>query len=503
MRLATIEQSRELDMLSKKVYGVPGELLMESAGALSAKEIIQSYFPELKKGSVYIICGPGNNGGDGLVLARHLHSSGYRNVNILTLAPFEKSSPLFKQQLNRVELFSIKVFDLLKNPEKMEKLRSASLVVDALFGIGLSSSLEDKYLKIVDFINAVKVPVVSLDCPSGLNCDQGTALNAVVKASMTLSFGLAKPGFFVGDGPAAVGKLRVLSIGYAYESLRGVATSHFAFTDKLARRYLPRRGTNTNKSDHGHVLVFAGSEEMPGAGILSATSAYRMGAGYVTWACSEKSLFQQLERAPEILCTESTNPEIWDKKVTAAVIGPGFGVNEHTRDIILKLKDQDYPVVLDADGISTCVKYDLFPVPENWVITPHSGELSRITGVDVHNIEENRFEAVLNCVKITSGHVLLKGFRSVIAQKDRVMVILSGNSALAKAGTGDVLSGMIAALLAQDLETLQASATACYIHGRMADEWVRVGHDRQSLLASDLTQHLPQLMSQLRGGALV
>ncbi|MBT4760966.1 MAG: NAD(P)H-hydrate dehydratase [Bdellovibrionaceae bacterium] len=502
MRLTTIKQSQEIERLTQEVYGISGELLMESAGTLASRELIQSYFPELKKGTAYIICGPGNNGGDGLVLARHLHSASYRNIVVMTLSRPEKSSELFKTQLKRAELSRIKIISLLEQPEKMEQLKSASIIVDALFGIGLSAGLEESYLKAVDMMNSVKVPVVSLDVPSGLDADQGVALNATVKASMTLSFGLAKPGFFVGDGPSAVGKLRVLSIGFPYECLRRVATTHFAFTDKLARRYLPSRGEKTNKSDHGHVLVLAGSPDMRGAGILSALSAYRMGAGYVTWA-SEGLNISELESAPELLCKNINDKDLLSKEYTAIVIGPGFGVNENTKDWIEKLKTLKTPVVLDADAITTCVDYNLFPLPDNWVVTPHAGELSRITGEDAHHIENNRYEAALEAVKITGGFVLFKGFRTLLANKNRVMVVLSGNSALAKAGTGDVLSGMIAALMAQDVEPLQAAATACYIHGRMADEWIRVGNDKQSLLASDLTNHLPQLMSRLRGGALV
>ena len=161
------------------------------------------------------------------------------------------------------------------------------------------------------------------------------------------------------------------------------------------------------------------------------------------------------------------------------------------------------PVVVDADAISTCVEYDLFPLPESWVITPHTGELSKILKMTVRDIENDRYAAALKAAEQVGCHVLLKGYRSIFAYEQRAMVINSGNSALAKAGTGDVLTGMIAGLIAQGFDTIMATATAAYIHGRMADEWVRVGNNKRSLTASDLSKHLPNLMTRLEGGNLI
>ncbi len=503
MRLATVLQAQEIDKLSQEVYGLTSEVLMESAGATAAREIDLAYFPELKRGMTAVVCGPGHNGGDGLVLARHLHSSGHRDLYVFFFAPESKRSELFKIQLKRAELQGLRIVDLQKHPEKLEQLRSASLLVDALFGIGLNRKIEDEYLQILELMNSAKAPVISLDCPSGLNCDQGTLDGYAIKASMTLTFGLAKPGFFVNEGPSHVGKLRILSIGFPFEALRGIATTHFLFSDKLARRYLPRRKETSNKSMHGHLLVVAGSEGHWGAGVLASAAAYRMGVGYVTWASFE-SPSDQIKEAPEILTAKLSDPDLWTKKFSAVVVGPGLGVSRRTADLIERLKTENTaPVILDADALTTCVEFDLFPLPASWIVTPHSGELSRILKIEAREIDKNRFKSSLAASEAMGCHVLLKGFRSLIAFKGRSMVIHSGNSALAKAGTGDVLSGMIGALLAQGLETLQASATAAYIHGRIADEWVRVGNDRRSLLASDLKDHLPQLLQRISLGHLL
>ncbi len=499
MRLATMDQARQIDELSQTVYGLSAEVLMEAAGATASREIDLTFLPELTRGSASVVCGSGHNGGDGLVVARHLHSTGHRDLKVFLVGSESDTSELFKTQLKRAELQGLRVISLSEHPERLPEIKSSALIVDALIGVGLKSAVRDNYAKVIDVINSSRTPVVSLDVPSGLNADTGRVEGAAVRASMTVTFGLAKPGFFVSEGPQTTGKLRVLPIGFPYEALRGVATSHFLFTEKLARRYLPDRVENSNKSDFGRLLVAAGRPGFWGAGILASSAAYRMGAGYVNWV-SWTEPTEELSQIPEVL-TGVLNHELVDRSFAAAAIGPGIGVSEDTAKWIELLRAREgMPVVVDADAITTCVEHGLFPLPSNWVITPHAGELARVLKVNAVDIEKNRFEAALTAHKIVGCHVLLKGYRSLIAHGDRSLVVHSGNSALAKAGTGDVLTGMIGALLAQGLDTPQAAATAAYLHGRLADEWVRSGQDKASLMASDLRDLLPQIVSRLRLG---
>lgn len=503
MRLGTVRQCQRIDELSQQAYDLSSEILMESAGCLASRELEQSYFPEISKGPIAVVCGPGNNGGDGFVVARHLHSRGHRDLTVFQLADQNRCSKLVQAQKKRAELQGLKVIDLVSNPSRLDDLASHTLIVDGLFGIGLSRPVEGEYLRLIDALNSSKGLKVSLDTPSGLHCDTGRVQGSTVRADMTLSFGLAKPGFFVGDGPHHVGRLRTLSIGFPFKALRATATTHFLFNERLARRYLPKRKNQTNKSDHGRLLVAAGSEGLWGAGILCSTSAYRMGVGYVFWV-STQAPTEELKQVPEVICSSWQAPRDWERSYDAVAIGPGLGLNSQTAEMLRQLKEhQKKAVVVDADAIQTCVEHALFPLPQDWVITPHTGELSRVLGWSVQEIQQDRFAAAKKASEVTGCHVLLKGFRSVIGYQDRCMVIHSGNSALAKAGTGDVLTGMIGALLAQGLETLQATATAAYIHGRLADEWVRSGHSKNSLMASDLKDHLPQLLSRLAQGALV
>jgi len=500
MRLATVDQAKQIDETSQKSYGLTAEILMESAGVAAAREIDLAFLPELARGGVTIVCGPGNNGGDGLAVARHLHSAGHRDLKVFLIAPEERRSALFRVQLRRAQLQGLRLIDLSAAPERTAHIRDSQLIIDAVFGIGLSRPVEEPYLPVIEAMNAARAAKVSLDTPSGLNADTGRVEGVAVKAAMTVTFGLAKPGFFVSEGPAHVGKLRILPIGFPREALREIATSHFLFNERLAKRYLPARKDTSNKSNHGRLLMLAGREGFWGAGILASTAAFRMGAGYVQWA-SFDAPYESLKEVPEVLTGEIGDESLWRSRFTAACVGPGLGAGKETAALIERLKTiEGLPVVVDADAITACVEHDLFPLPANWILTPHSGELSRILKVPAPDIEKDRFAAAFQACRKTKCHVLLKGYRSLIAYGQRCMVIYAGNSALAKAGTGDVLTGMIGGLLAQGLDTTQGAATAAYLHGRLADDWVRAGNDKAGLTASDLKAALPQAISRLRAG---
>ncbi|MEQ1664788.1 MAG: NAD(P)H-hydrate epimerase, partial [Bdellovibrionales bacterium] len=196
MRLLTVQQSKEVDNLACKVYGLNTEILMESAGLIAARECQLNFYPELTRGLTTVFCGPGHNGGDGLVMARHLHSMGYRNLLVVLAAPTTQRTQQFKIQLKRAELHGLRVVDGFKDIKKLEQLKSSTLVVDALFGIGFSKKIEKDYRLLIEKIISLKVPILSLDSPSGLNCNTGIAANGAIKAHTTFTFGLAKPGFF-------------------------------------------------------------------------------------------------------------------------------------------------------------------------------------------------------------------------------------------------------------------------------------------------------------------
>jgi len=501
MRLATREQASQIDSQTQSQFDLSSEVLMESAGALAAREIAN--LRDTK--NVVIVCGPGHNGGDGLVVARHLHGRAVKSVRVCFVGEGrfdEVRSPLVKLQLSRVRALGLEVVNASDLARSLPGLLSqADLIVDAIFGIGFRGPMTSPYDRIVEQINSAKVRVVSLDVPSGLNVDSGTVARAgqAVRADLTLTFGLAKPGFFVNSGPAHVGRLKVIPIGLPQKLQREIAHSHFLFTQRLAKQLLPDRGPAANKSNFGHALVLAGRKGFWGAGLLASTAAYRVGAGYVTWA-SHICPDEMLQDLPEVLMANAHEPEVWQKKFTAVALGPGLGFGPETAELIERAKSHvNLPVLLDADGITACVTHGLFPLPSHWVMTPHAGELARVLGCDAKEIEADRFQAVQRARDRVGCLILLKGFRSVLGFEDKMGVIYSGNVALAKAGTGDVLTGMIAGFLAQGLLPAHAALLGSYLHGRMADVWIRSGQDISALSASDLNALLPALLSRFRG----
>ena len=540
MRLASILESQKIDKLSEEAYKISGDILMESAGLLASYKIrklflkknnqTQKEISEMTQKEIAVFSGKGNNGGDGLVVARHLHSMGVPNIHVYILS--DDGSSLFAKQLERLKKLEVKItnFNQKRREEKEfsftpKDLKNTFLIVDAIFGIGLSRSIEDNFLRqLIDSINASRVFIVSLDTPSGLDCDRGIVRGKAIQARETFTFGLAKPGFFVEEGPHLVGRLHILPIGFPKRVQEKIATSYSLITKKDIQGFLPQRTNRSHKGNYGSCLIAAGRLGFWGSGILATSAAYKMGAGYVIWSSHEEPL-QCLKQVPEVLTqnVESTLSYLSDekdrkldhekngnlsssvlKKIKAFALGPGLGVNVKTAKLIEVLKEREnsgkyVSVLLDADAITTAVRYKLFPLPAHWVLTPHAGELLRILKtkddkITLEAIEKDRFHFAIRASQISGCSVLFKGFRSVFSQKGHCFIISTGNSALAKAGSGDVLTGMIVGLMAQGLNSFQAVCSATYIHGLIADEWVKKNYGKGSLNPSDVISLLPQYL---------
>ena len=491
MRLATVEQMRALEAQSSADYDLDPLILMEAAGAQAAQELTLAHWLELKRGSAVVVCGPGHNGGDGFVVARHLLAQNYK---VRVVAVGEARTEFDQRQRDRF---------IRQGGQLVEAgaLKGASLIVDALFGLGFKPGITAAFSDVIERMNRAPAPKVSLDVPSGLDADTGLVMGAAVRAVRTLTFGPCKPGFYLNDGSAHVGRVRRLSAGFPRALVRQIATTHHLFSARDARCLIPRREPKSHKSNHGHTLVLAGRPGFWGAGALAAESALRAGSGYVTWASFTAP--EAVGRLPEALTATLTPDLIKQNSYTAVAIGPGLGHGSEVAEILRALQTQGVPVVCDADAITACVKHNLFPVPANWILTPHAGELGRVLGVEAKTIEQNRVHAVTEALRVTGGHVLLKGFRTVVGSSDPLKfdIINSGNAALAKAGTGDVLTGLIAGLLAQGLSPRDAATTGAYLHGHLADEWIENGQDQIALLAGDLPRALPALLTKLRARA--
>jgi hydroxyethylthiazole kinase-like uncharacterized protein yjeF len=486
MRLATLQEMKAVEIYAEKELKLSPEILMETAGILSAREIQNSFLPELRNGKVAVICGPGNNGGDGLVLARHLYAYGFLGTEVFIFDSSGKKSNLFTLQLERVKKSGVKL-NTLNAPKDL---------------VGFSLYVID----VIEFLNSSKVPVVSLDIPTGLDSMTDKFYGACVRASSTLTFGASKPSLYGQKSVEYVGKIRVVPLGISQSTYHQFCNSHFVVNEAWAKRLLPVKSETSNKFSRGRLYVRAGSPGTWGAAALSCQGAYRMGAGYVTLVTSDESeakLYLGQQIGPEVLMVSQDDPKIF-AKTGAIIAGPGAGVNKNLRKFIEDLINQDIlAVVIDADGLTVLAEMkkenpDL-KLPQSWLLTPHSGELSRLLdNIPVERIESERIKYAMEASAKWGCHILLKGLRTLVITPDmKVAFVTSGNSALAKAGTGDVLSGFIGSLMAQGLETFEAATTGAYIHGRVADDWIREGQNINAFIASDLIGRLSSTLQRL------
>ena len=510
--IATSVQSAKIDRLATKDYHLTPEILMESAGALSAQKILRHIKKKkpykkqrhYKAGhpikTVVVFCGPGHNGGDGLVVARHLLSEG---VSVIVFLPDTKSSSLYELQKKRLQAMGNSIekrkllkINSLKNKTALKKhLKEDTLIVDALFGVGLSRPLTGVYKQVIQEINASKNYVVSLDTPSGLNVDTGEVWGCAVQAKLTLSFGVAKPGFYLSQGPVLTGRVKTFSIGFPHKLLKEVADTCFLIDSLWVCARWPIRLPQDHKARQGHLLVLAGSKGYSGAGYLTALSAYRMGVGYVTWAGNNITSYQK--NVPEALTQTLSDPDLFKKK-TAVAIGPGLGTGEHTKKLLISLKKTKLPVIVDADAWTVCVEKNLFPLPPHWVVTPHSGELARLFKIKGRDIDKDRTHYAMKASRQVGCPVLLKGFYSVLAKDKQCWIIPTGNSALAKAGTGDVLTGFIAALTARSSSAFDSAGMGSFVHGLLAEYATKKIKTKDTLMAQDLKDILPIVLKKYK-----
>lgn len=467
MRLATREEIYKIDARAAKDFNLPSAVLVEKAGQALTTEF-ERLLKTLKIGlgvRIGIWCGPGKNGDDGRVMARLLREKNYQ-VTLLEGTKWDPSS-----------------FDIL---------------IDALFGVGLNRNIESENHQQIQKINAAKKLVISLDIPSGLDANCGIALGIAVKAAWTLTIAPAKPGLFIQEGPTYAGKIRRVFIGFPESLLRSEAQSTFLIGSASARHLLPPRGRTANKSNFGHLLVIAGSPGMDGAAQLVTEAAMRMGCGYVT-LCSLSSEASVRSR-PD--CLQLSLAKFYQsdlQKYSAVVVGPGLGLGEESKKIFAHLLRAHAKVLVDADALNILSSY-LIPqkLPEGWILTPHAGELGRLLKKSSKELERDRLGAVKLAVRDLNAHILFKGFRTVLGTFGKSYIIGSGNVSLAKAGCGDVLSGFIGSLMAQGLPTARAGVLGAYLHGRIADDWLRRGHSSRTLMASDLPELLDASLRSLK-----
>ena len=515
MKLALAKEMRHLDTSAIAEYRIPGLILMENAGR-GTVDAIAKHYGELSDMVVVVVIGPGNNGGDGLVIARHIRQCGGRPQVFLLVDP-KKFTGDSAANLEMVRQLEIPVFTA-DNQEKVQSLSNylpgCQLIVDAIFGTGLARNLSDHYPAAVNIINSSSLPVVSVDIPSGLNSDNGQAMGECIKADLTATYGLAKPGHFLGQGPEATGILELIDISLAPQAINAAGLGIELLTAADVAPWLPARPRNAHKGTFGHLLVLAGSRGKNGAALLCCRGALRAGAGLVSLAAPTALadlVVSSLPEAMSIALTNSTDghADIADIATilaelpgkTAMVIGPGLGKDPATGRLVAELYRQlPLPVVVDADGLNLLVaqQVDLKISAGPRILTPHPGEMARLTGFTTTKIQADRLSSAGDFAKANQVYLVLKGPGTVIAAPDGQLAInSSGNQLLAAGGSGDVLAGLIGGLLAQGLSPWQAAGLGVFGHGLAADRLQRTKNLGFGILASELADELPAALSQL------
>lgn len=498
---------REIDRLAIDEFKVPSLTLMENAGRKVAEAV------ELhagKGGPILVVCGKGNNGGDGLVAARHLSMAGFPVEVALTDAPeaFSKDAGV---NWERIKGTGIKYF-LIEGDAGFLRFRAAihdaRYIIDAIFGTGLASEVKGKYQKIIEMLNAGSRPVISVDIPSGLSADTGGVLGAAVRARLTITFGLPKAGHVLPPGPDYVRELRVVDIGFPSMLIDSFKSDMNLITPSLFKKYFQPRRADAHKGDFGHVLVLAGATGKMGAGWLASKSALRSGAGLVTYALPSAAFAKFDARFAEVMVEpvddkkrgRFTVDSIDDIKrlcqgKDAAAFGPGIGVHKDTEDAAVNIAAKlSLPLVIDADGLNNLVNHlGIFPKRRHpTVLTPHPGEMARLAKTDAKTVAKERVKIAKNFAAAHGVHLVLKGGRTVVATPEGAIYINpTGGPGMATAGTGDALTGMIAAFLARGIPAGDAVISAVYIHG-LAGDLAASKAGEIGMIASDLIENIPE-----------
>jgi hydroxyethylthiazole kinase-like uncharacterized protein yjeF len=482
--LLDAERMRATDRWAIEEQGIPSLELMERAGEGLAAVVAQ----QAPAGRIAIVCGKGNNGGDGLVAARLLREAA-RDVDVLAVWPVEELQGDAAEQLRRLPGAAPREFSAAA-------LDGAAVVVDALLGTGFSGAPRDPADAVIEAVNAAAVPVVAADVPSGVDASTGEVAGAAISAVATATFHGAKPGLWIRPGKEHAGVVRVIDIGIPAGA---PAQADVGLIADGVLADVPHRGAASTKFTSGNVVVIGGSTGLTGAPTMSALAAMRSGAGYVTVAAPADlepifsvRLLEAMFVGLPALTPEAVEPAI--SRADAVVLGPGLGRTDGARALARALFARiDVPLVIDADGLNALAGVFPADLPDRrspTVLTPHAGELGRLLEVESSEVERRRLQHVRAAAARSGAIVVLKGDDTLVAAPDgQVAVSRGGAPALATAGTGDVLSGVTGALLAKGLAPFEAACAAVFAHvraGRLAAE----PHGPDGVIASDVIAQL-------------
>ena len=505
-------QMKAIDRYTIETVGIPSMVLMEKAAMAVVRHIKEMCS---KQDTILAVCGYGNNGGDGIAVARILFMEGY-NVSIAMVGDKERATKETKQQMQIVKKIGVPILRKVRWEEY-------TVIVDAMFGIGLTRSIEGEFYNTIEEINKSKAKVVAVDIPSGVCADNGKVLGIAVHADITVTFGYQKIGCLLFPGSEYAGNIYIEDIGFAKkEFTEGPLRIYF---DGLSKEMLPVRQKNSNKGTYGKVLVIAGSKNMSGAAYFAATAAYRMGSGLVRILTANENREILQQQIPEAILTtyETTEKGISEADIAAIheavawasviVLGPGLGLSVMSSEIVKYVIDEcKVPLVVDADGlniisrmISEKVPAEEGPegrirclakyLPAETILTPHKKELSVLTGIPLADLVNCLIDSSASCTYNNDLVYVKKDVRTIVSFGNFDYINVSGNDGMATAGSGDVLAGMIAGLLAQGETPKKAAMTGCFLHGLAGDAAAKKKGPR-SMLASDILEAIPEILRE-------
>ncbi len=478
---------RVLDRIAIEQHAIPGLTLMTRAGT-AVFAALRRRWPRARR--LAVVCGVGNNAGDGYVVARLAREAGWQ----VAVCLIGDKTRLAGDAL--AACHALGSAGVAPQPFEADAIDQADVVVDALFGTGLDREATGEWRAAIEAINGSGRPVVAIDIPSGLNADTGAVMGVAVRAAATVTFIGLKRGMFTGSGPARCGEIVFDDLQVPRDTYQHVECGTLRFDARQIPGLLPPRSRDAHKGHFGHVLIIGGDSGMPGAVCMAGEAAARVGAGLVTLATRTAHAAAIVQARPELMChgvDAAADLRRLFARATVIAIGPGLGQSEWSRRMFAQVLDSGLPLVVDADALNILAAE---PVRrDNWVLTPHPGEAARLLSISTATVQADRFAAVRVLQERYGGVSVLKGAGTLIGGGDGPLILCdAGNPGMASGGMGDVLTGVIAGLVAQQLALSLAASTGVWLHASAADAAAR--HDgERGVLASDLMPHLRRLVN--------
>lgn len=514
--VVSAEEMRWCDATAISAYGIPSLLLMENAGSAVAWFVEENFGPVEGK-QILVACGKGNNGGDGYVAARHLLNQGASVQVILMASPRELRGDAKTnfQILTKLQKAEPSRLSIIQYSQRLPKsLRPPHIIIDALLGTGFSGAVRSPMSNLIAWINEQHVPIIAVDIPSGVNASTGVVENIAVEATATVTFGALKVGLLCHQGQDCAGDVLVADIGIPRLVLRSERLKTFFVETEDVRARLPRRPSTAHKYSVGKVFVLAGSRGFTGAAALTATAALRAGTGAVMLGTPQSVypiLAKKLTEAIVVPLPSTEAGTLSTDALTAirekiewadvVVVGPGLSQHPETQAVIQHLiLDNRSRMLIDADGLNALAKMGIAKLRKTvgeCILTPHTGEFSRLSGLSAETVERDRVNVARELAAKVDSPVVLKGGPTVTATADGCVYINStGNPGMATVGSGDVLSGIISGLWAQGMEAGAAALAGVFLHG-LAGNIARAKLGQRSLVAQDLIDFLPQAFDEV------